>query len=165
MDVKQKAYEKYQMLWMLNHGYTLEDVWKMNRDREKNPDTNWMDLKEYVASEMQWSSKEEFWNNEYQNIVLMHNLLGDDEFEEWRRDVGNYQQPPIGVIKTPIGRIAAFVSPDSEYPGFLVEFHPDGENTGPGAILEYDPIKAKTQLRVYGKDDPEGDPVAVYSMS
>ena len=46
-----------------------------------------------------------------------------------------------------------------------VEFHPEGSYTGPGAILEYDPIKAKTQLRVYGKDDPEGDPVAVYSMS
>ena len=69
MDVKQKAYEKYQMLWMLNHGYTLEDVWKMNREREKNPDTNWMDLKEYVASEMQWDSKEEFLKNEMLNLL------------------------------------------------------------------------------------------------
>ena len=69
------------------------------------------------------------------------------------------------MVNTPIGNIEAIVLPDTEYPGILVEFHSDGENTGPGAILEYDPVKVKTQLRVYGKDDPEGDPVAVYSMS
>lgn len=65
-------------------------------------------------------------------------------------------------INTPVGDITAQVIPDKEYPGIGLFFNSPGQ---PGVIMEYDPIKDHIQIRIYGKEDPEGDPVSIMRLS
>lgn len=65
-------------------------------------------------------------------------------------------------IDTPLGNITAKVMPDKEYLGIAVLFN--GTAGEPGAILEYDPEKKAVLLRVYGMEDPDGDPVGLFRM-
>ncbi|MBS5080408.1 MAG: hypothetical protein KH031_09635, partial [Clostridiales bacterium] len=66
-------------------------------------------------------------------------------------------------VNTPVGKIAASVLQDEEYPGIaLLLENVDGQ---PGVIMEYNPGKKCVQVRVYGKDDPDGDPIQVLDMS
>ena len=72
------------------------------------------------------------------------------------------QQREISV-ETPDGTITAKIMPDLEYPGISLEFC--GKDGCPGAILEYSPTVCGVQLRVYGKDEPDGDPIHVIRMN
>ena len=72
------------------------------------------------------------------------------------------QQQEISV-ETPDGMITAKIIPDLEYPGISLEFC--GKDGCPGAILEYSPTVCGVQLRVYGKDEPDGDPIHVIRMN
>ena len=66
-------------------------------------------------------------------------------------------------VDTPVGKIAAAILKDDEYPGIaLLLENIDGQ---PGVIMEYDPGKKCVQVRVYGKEDPDGDPIHVIDMS
>ena len=65
-------------------------------------------------------------------------------------------------ISTPKGNIVAKIVPDKEYPGIGVFFNAPGE---PGVIMEYDPLNDCIQLRIYGKEDSEGDPVSIMRLS
>lgn len=66
-------------------------------------------------------------------------------------------------VNTPVGKIAASVLQDEEYPGIaLLLENVDGQ---PGVIMEYNPGKKCVQVRVYGKDDPDGDPIQVLDIS
>lgn len=65
-------------------------------------------------------------------------------------------------IDTPIGKITATILPDTEYVGIALLYESDGQ---PGAIMEYDPENKCVQLRIYGADDPDGDPVSVIKIS
>ena len=65
-------------------------------------------------------------------------------------------------ISTPKGDIIAKIIPDKEYPGIGVFFNAPGE---PGAIVEYDPLKDSIQIRIYGKEDPGGDPISIMELS
>lgn len=67
------------------------------------------------------------------------------------------------AVDTPLGHITAEVMPDKEYLGITVLFK--GTAGEPGAILEYDPEKKAVLLRVYGMEDPDGDPVGIFRMS
>lgn len=101
----------------------------------------------------------------------------------WARETGDGLSVPIYCnqagepvrelselhVPTPAGPILAKVLPDSEYPGILVCNDSPGEGQ-PGAILEYSPTaegdkKSLMQLRVYGREHPDDDPVAIYEMS
>lgn len=67
------------------------------------------------------------------------------------------------IVGTPKGEIVAKVIPDQEYPGISLEYV--DEDGCPGAIMEYSPKINGIQLRVYGKSDPNGDPIEIYQMS
>lgn len=65
-------------------------------------------------------------------------------------------------VPTEAGKIHAKILPDKEYPGIALLLDTPGE---PGAIMEYDPYKKIVQMRVYGKEDPDGDPIYLLPMS
>lgn len=92
--------------------------------------------------------------------------LAFDEFMR-KKNLGILPELPSNdgdvIVMTPKGRITAKIMPDEEYPGILLEY--DSGDGRPGALLEYNPTREEIQLRIYGKDEPDGDPVAVYGMS
>lgn len=65
-------------------------------------------------------------------------------------------------VKTPAGIIFAQELPDPDYPGIALLFDAAGN---PGVIMEYNPIKKYVQIRVYSKDDPDGDPTTILQIS
>lgn len=66
------------------------------------------------------------------------------------------------VVQTPAGNITAKQVPDTEYPGIIIEL--EGQDGRPGVIMEYDPEKKDVIIRVWGKEDPDGDPIYVVGI-
>ena len=66
-------------------------------------------------------------------------------------------------VKTKLGSIRASIIPDKEYPGIELSF--EGGNGEAGAIMEYSPTTDSINLRVYSKNEPDGDPIDIYAMS
>ena len=66
-------------------------------------------------------------------------------------------------VETKLGSIRASIIPDKEYPGIELSFE-DG-NGEPGAIMEYSPTTDSINLRIYSKNEPDGDPIDIYAMS
>lgn len=71
---------------------------------------------------------------------------------------------PTITVNTPIGKIEARQIPDNEFPGILLCYAEEGCGE-PGAIMEYDTIINRIIMRVYSKEDPDGDPESVYEMN
>lgn len=66
------------------------------------------------------------------------------------------------VVPTTAGKITAKQTPDPEYPGIIMEL--ESKNGRPGVIMEYDPEKEEVFVRVWGKDDPDGDLIYVVEI-
>ena len=101
MSIKEIAYERYKLDWLLNHGYTLTDLMnELDKMQEESPDdrvsqlfTDW----EYgfgFGSEV-WACYEEFLDNEYQDIFYMTHLLSVEESVEYRKDIEDYEEDLI----------------------------------------------------------------------
>lgn len=68
------------------------------------------------------------------------------------------------TVDTKIGKIYAKTVPGS-FPGILIECETSNTAGTPGALLEYDETKKKMMLRVYGIQNPYGNPIESYEMS
>lgn len=66
------------------------------------------------------------------------------------------------TVHTDAGKIIAKVLPDKEYPGIALLLD---KNRQPGVIMDYDPFRKCIQIRVYGKEDPDGDPIHVIPIT
>ena len=93
MNIKQIAYEKYKLDWLLKHGYTLTDlINELDKMQEENPDDSVSQLFidwEYgfgFGSEI-WACYEEFLDNEYLDMGYMRQLLNWEEYEKYQEDV------------------------------------------------------------------------------
>jgi hypothetical protein len=92
MNIKQIAYEKYKLDWMLRHGYTLTQL--INElayyMEEANDDLETVfDVWEFdygFGSEI-WVCFDEFIVNEYQDKHYMKQLLTNAEYDEYRKEV------------------------------------------------------------------------------
>lgn len=83
-------------------------------------------------------------------------------FLEYCRDPRSGQE---GIrVETPHGVIRALKIPDNEYPGISLELVTK-DHGEPGAIMEFNPNTRSVNLRVYGKNDPDGDPIDIFGMS
>ena len=93
MNIKEIAYERYKLDWLLSHGYTLADLMnELDQMQEESPDdsvsqlfTDW----EYgfgFGNEI-WACYEEFLESEYQNAFYMLQLLSWEEAEEYKKDI------------------------------------------------------------------------------
>ena len=67
-------------------------------------------------------------------------------------------------VQTPKGEIAASIMPDDEYIGICLSLKVPGSGE-PGAIMEYHPEAGQIQMRVWTKEDPDGDPSCVFQMT
>lgn len=104
-DVKRKAYEKYQMHWMLSRGITVSDIGKLAEEWHGE----WRDSAEsitfpYIWEEHGfdgyiWACFEEFMGSEYQDRGYMQFLLTEDEWREYLVDVGDGYIPYIEAIE------------------------------------------------------------------
>jgi len=92
MNIKQIAYEKYQLDWMLRHGYTLTQlIGELSVCMEEaNDDLETVfDVWEFdygFGSEI-WVCFDEFIVNEYQDKHYMKQLLTKAEYDEYRKEV------------------------------------------------------------------------------
>ena len=93
MNIKEIAYERYKLDWLLKHGYTLTDLMnELDKCQEENPDDSVSQLFvdwEYgfgFGGEV-WACYQEFLENEYQDILYMMHLLSVEESVEYRKDI------------------------------------------------------------------------------
>lgn len=94
MDIKKIAYEKYKLDWMLNHGYTLDDLISVLSDciEEAKEDLAVVfDVWEsdYGFGSEIWVCFDEFIDNEYQNSAYMWKLLNWEEYDRYLEDMKN----------------------------------------------------------------------------
>lgn len=93
MNIKQIAYEKYKLDWLLRHGYTLRDlINELDMLREENPGDSVSVLFNYWVYEVGfgseiWACCQEFLDNEYLDEGYMKQLLTWEEYEKYQEDV------------------------------------------------------------------------------
>ena len=94
MNIKQIAYEKYKLDWLLKHGYTLMDLMEQLDSIQEESDetvsvsqlfTDWEDECGF-GSEI-WVCYQEFIDNEYLDTGYMKQLLTWEEYEKYQEDV------------------------------------------------------------------------------
>ena len=90
-SIKDIAYEKYQLIWMSDHGYTIENITNLATEwykalQEDNfesiedfPFAEFLDETGFAGSEI-YAAKSEFLEYEYQNVSYMQDLLSREEF-------------------------------------------------------------------------------------
>lgn len=96
-EIKQKAYEKYQMHWMLSHDVKvtdfgkLADAWRIEREEDASKCVTFLDfLEEQGFDGCLWSCYEEFLECEYQDRGYMQFLLTEEkEWKDYLMDVGD----------------------------------------------------------------------------
>jgi hypothetical protein len=92
MNIKQIAYEKYKLNWMLRHGYTLTQLIEELADcmEEVHEDLNVVSYVweyDYGFGGEIWVCFDEFIVNEYQDKHYMKQLLTKAEYDEYRKEV------------------------------------------------------------------------------
>lgn len=91
------AYGKYQLDWMMRHGYILQDVIcgleacrkEMDERGSYNLPSLFIDWKEDMGFYGDlWVSRDEFMDGEYRDKGYMRSILTDDEFRKYLDDIG-----------------------------------------------------------------------------
>lgn len=124
MDIKKKAYQKYQLDWMIRHGYSIEDlvnamdlVHQENEDEPPvespaTPDYNaggdfdgailmtYCDFEEIGFDGDIWVCFDEFLDVEYRDRAYMQALLTEEEYQEYLADVTPKQQTQLKRLTT-----------------------------------------------------------------
>ena len=93
MNIKQIAYEKYKLDWLLRHGYTLTDlIAELDLIQESDPCesisqlfTDWES--DFGFNSEIWVCYQEFLDNEYQDKGYMRQLLNWEEYENYKEDI------------------------------------------------------------------------------
>lgn len=168
-NIKIIAYKKYQWDWLMSHNYSIDDLSDVASDwfNERLGDSNYNDsmsgyLYDQGINGSLWVCFEEFILTEYQDAAYMYHLLTKDEYEKYLKDVGRIKYSEKIEVETPLGKIFSTVISDKEYPGVALLYDISGQ---PGVIMEYDPEKKCIRVRVFGPEDPEGDPINVIRIS
>lgn len=90
-DIREIAYKRYKSYWMLTHGFTVEDIFKLQREYEANPDVNMQSFEAYLEKTgfdgQIWSCKNEFLNCEYWDKEFMERILSPAEYNCWASDI------------------------------------------------------------------------------
>lgn len=97
--IKEVAYKRYQLRWMMDHGYSLADlVERLYQTQYSDPEDcgsistpvtelfeQW-ELESGFDGEL-WECYEEFLSEEYQDAGYMETLLDGQEYETYLQDV------------------------------------------------------------------------------
>lgn len=66
-------------------------------------------------------------------------------------------------VKTPVGTLTAKIDPEESYPGiFIVLTDEDGESAS--VLMGYDIDADALTCHAWGREDPDGDPIAVINL-
>lgn len=166
-EFRKKCYEKYQLNWMLSHGYSLQNLIDAMNEKYMEDDS-----REYTTPGCYYEDVldndgfhgelfhyyDAFLEKEYLDGKYMKSILTGSEFQTWRDDTEQYETYPDLTVDTKIGKIYAKTVPGS-FPGILIECETSNTAGTPGALLEYDETKKKMMLRVYGIQNPYGNPI------
>ena len=93
MNIRQIAYGKYKLNWMMEHGYTIEDLLRLVGEHIiDDPDLSLADA--YDEWEVDdgfhgeiWACFEEFLDYEYQDKEYMSLILNTGEYYEYLKDM------------------------------------------------------------------------------
>lgn len=95
-SIKERVYLKYQIHWLMSHGYTVEDLnctafdWFNERLADPDNDNTLTDyLFEHGINGSLWACYDEFIETEYQNAAYMEELLSRNEYAEYCMDIVN----------------------------------------------------------------------------
>jgi hypothetical protein len=93
MNIRQIAYEKYKLNWMMEHGYTIVDLFEcVGKHLIDDPDWSLADaydeweLSDGFHGEI-WCCFEEFLDCEYQDKEYMSLILDTGEYYEYLKDM------------------------------------------------------------------------------
>lgn len=194
--IQEAAYKRFQLYWLAQHGFSISDVFGFVTDRISSAMCEGEDLGEvYLEHEFEETGFQgmiypcinEFLNCEYHNLLLMHQILSESEFDDYKKDrhlksTDLRSLLPSIAVKTPHGTIFAIDKDDPEYPGIELSFaageEDDWDLLYPGCIMEYDPTYRgglnvtefreaipKVVMWVYSKEqDPFNEPEACFEM-
>lgn len=94
MDIKTKAYHKYQLHWMMDRGYSIKDLMEEISKYQDNFDDDIDVFDAFAAWEQDvgfsgelWVCFDEFIGAEYLDSEYMKYLLTDKEYEEYLIDI------------------------------------------------------------------------------
>lgn len=87
-DIREKAYEKYQLDWMIQHGYSISDLFQImdNLQKEGSEDVFHDFLERGFGGEI-FACMEEFLDAEYLDTEFMRYLLNAKEYYEYLDDI------------------------------------------------------------------------------
>jgi len=193
--IQEAAYKRFQLYWLAQHGFSISDVFGFVTDRISSAMCEGEDLGEvYLEHEFEETGFQgmiypcinEFLNCEYHNLLLMHQILSESEFDDYKKDRNLKSTDlrsllPSIAVKTPHGTIFAIDKADPEYPGIELSFaageEEDWDLRYPGCIMEYDPTYRggpnvtefrdavpKVVMWVFSKEDPFNEPEACIEM-
>lgn len=143
MDIKAKAYQKYQLDWMLSHGKSLDDLmdcmqgwWEDDETREWcSPKTAFADFEKAGFDGELWACFDEFLESEYLDIPYMRRLLTAKEFEEYLQD--QQEKASIAAFRDEFDFLSNFYPVKIRYNG--VTFH----NAEAAFQAQKDPARSK----------------------
>ncbi|MCC2253579.1 hypothetical protein LKD70_03860 [Ruminococcus sp. CLA-AA-H200] len=134
-------------------------------------------VQEYRSYCMQWYAEHEICLelilheidlNECQGLYERIGQISETMIGDRPKDFISYVQSGENrkkiIVKTPHGNIRASQILDNEYPGIELSLVTQGFGE-PGAIMEYSPTTECVNLRVYGMENPDGDPIEIFAMS
>lgn len=174
---KETCYETYRTLWLLKHGFTLNELMRRLSDhaveelREMpiEDQSNATDVRAFMDSlaDCLWTdgfeagciykSEKEFYGREFLDPAYMEQLFSfmpgdkDELLASWYEISG--VNPPEKEeetleVKTPAGTIHAYKNTDPGQPGIMVRLLPDGyRNEVPLTNVFVDPEQAKVYVR------------------
>lgn len=94
-NIKEIAYQKYQLHWLMSHGYTVEYInciaYDWFNERLTDPDND-DTLADYIFERgingSLWASYDEFIEIEYQDAGYMEEVLSKNEYTDYCMDIG-----------------------------------------------------------------------------
>lgn len=75
------------------------------------------------------------------------------------------ENKPIIQVYTPDGVLEAKQMPDDNYPGICISLISESNKELSAVIMEYNPVENGVMLRVYGPEDPDGEPRTIIRMN
>lgn len=171
-QIQKTAYERYQLDWMMNQGYSLQDVLNICRegavgmamDGILDSDMNVAcdSIEEYYNEQgfngNMYVCFEEFLGAEYKDKDYIASILTKEEYEEYCKEEGisDSVNKPYIEVQTPLGTIRATDVCYDDFPGIEVGLYENGV-INQGVLFEYSSTEKQLRAVIYRPEDPFGD--------
>lgn len=184
MCIREKAYERFKLWWMLTHGYSIQDlgdlISRYINERKKDYEGTFEEYIQMTGFEGGniWPCLSEFLDCEYQDANIMYLLFTEDEYEAYLNAEGIEEPDHFGdtiKVSTPHGDIVAYDNNDPDYPGISLFFIKKGDDReGVGGVMEFtssyspdensEEVTDMVQFRFYSKENPYGEPSHIFPL-